>query len=90
MIRVEETQNKMGGLYEKSTLRQHIAMHLFTSYILDLIGGHVRLYNLQRWLEKSFTHQSLPHISKKDQATRKCVSFFFPKLIKKHYMSCVG
>jgi len=64
MIRVEETQNKMGGLYEKSTLRQHIAMHLFTSYILDLVGGHVRLCKLSTIPRESSAHQPLPHISK--------------------------
>jgi len=46
MICAEDTQNKMAPVYEKSTLRQHTAMHIFISYILDLISEHVRLCKL--------------------------------------------
>ena len=75
MTCAEETQNNSGPVNEKSTLRQHVAMHLFSSYILGLISGHVELYKLSTMPGDDFCTPISGTNFQKIEGTGECASF---------------
>jgi len=79
MTCAEETQNNMGGLYERAPCDSTSSCISPVCAFSTSFVGRSRCINFQQCLEKTSAHQPLPHISKKAVSNNPMCASAFPK-----------